>query len=59
MQYKNKTCTIRDDDNDTMKRTALALGIGFVLGCHLGTYFLSGVVLIVMIGIVLYTAAAR
>lgn len=30
-------------------KSALLVGVGFVLGCHLGSYFLSGVVLIVMV----------
>ena len=45
----------RIDTND-YKQVGLALGAGFVLGCHLGTYFLSGVVLLVMVVVIVTQA---
>jgi len=39
--------------SDSATKMAYALGAGFVLGCHLGSYFLSGVVLIVMVGTII------
>jgi hypothetical protein len=35
--------------DEPLKKTLLIIGVGFVLGCHLGSYFLSGVVVLGMV----------
>lgn len=35
-------------------KTALLLGAGFVVGCHLGSHFLTGFVVLVMIGLIVH-----
>lgn len=36
-------------DSDDYATIGLAVAVGFCLGCHLGSYFLSGFVLVVVV----------
>ena len=40
-------------------RTALAVCAGFVLGCHLGSYFLSSVAIVAMVVVLVHIAGDR
>lgn len=53
-RYHHSSSSSLCDGLDDMAKTAVIVGVGFVLGCYLGSYFLAACAVVVMVVVLVH-----